>query len=116
MRSSEDASTSLQPLDDETKRQIDLAIEAQIRIISGVYEKANAYTNLITVAGYAGFFALWQLTKENLTRTQSLVSALLMVVSITIFVIFEIYKAHYTSRLLRQYSEAVQRPENKTSP
>jgi len=32
------------------------------------YEKAMAYTNLIVVAGYAGFFALWQITKDYLSR------------------------------------------------
>src|SRR5229473_781460 len=88
--------TELQPLDDEAKRQIDLAVEIQIRIIAGAYEKANAYTNLIILAGYAGLFALWQFTKDNLSRTQVLVSALLTLTSITIFVLFEIYKAHFT--------------------
>ncbi len=116
MDSSDPDSTELQPLDDETKRQIDLAVEIQIRIIAGAYEKANAYTNLIILAGYAGLFALWQFTKENLSRTQVIVSALLTLTSITIFVLFEIYKAHFTSRQLRQYADIVQQPQNRTSP
>src|SRR5258708_28488103 len=89
-------------LDDETRRIIDSVVDIQIRIIAGAYEKANAYTNLIIVAGYAGLFAVWQFTKDNLSRKQTLISALLIIVSLAIFVIFEIYKAHYTSRLLRQ--------------
>ncbi|HMH44290.1 MAG TPA: hypothetical protein VK557_12450 [Pyrinomonadaceae bacterium] len=115
MNSNDIETTQAQQLDDETRRQIDLAVEAQIRIIAGAYEKANAYTNLIVLAGYAGLFALWQFTKGNLSRMQVLVSALLTLCSITIFVLFEIYKAHYTSRQLRQYANVVQQPENKAS-
>src|SRR5258708_37946291 len=103
-------------LDDETRRTIDSVVDIQIRIIAGAYEKANAYTNLIILAGYAGLFALWQFTKDYLSRTQVLVSALLTLTSITIFVLFEIYKAHFTSRQLRQYANAVQQPQNRTSP
>jgi hypothetical protein len=36
--------------------------------------------------------------------------------SITIFVLFEIYEAHFTSRQLRQYADTVQQPQNRTSP
>ncbi|HBB96752.1 MAG TPA: hypothetical protein DC054_15340 [Blastocatellia bacterium] len=103
-------------LDDETRRTIDSVVDIQIRIIAGAYEKANAYTNLIIVAGYAGLFAVWQFTKDNLSRKQTLISALLIIISLAIFVIFEIYKAHYTSRLLRQYGKTVQDPKNKSSP
>ena len=53
-----------QPMDDETQRNIDLAVDIQIKIIVGAYEKANAYTNLIIVAGYAGLFALWQIRER----------------------------------------------------
>src|SRR5207237_2098179 len=103
---------SPQSIDDETRRNIDLAVDIQIRIIAGAYEKAVAYTNLIIVAGYAGLFALWQITKDNLSRRQVLISAFLIISSITIFVLFEIYKAHYTSRLLRQYAKTVQNSQN----
>jgi hypothetical protein len=105
-----------QPLDDDTRRKIELVVETQIGIIAGSYEKANAYTNLVILAGYAGLFALWQFTKDNLTRSQVLVSGLFLLVSIAIFVLFEIYKAHYTAHLLRRYLNVVQQPENRASP
>lgn len=105
-----------EPLDEETQRNIDQVIDVQIRIIAGAYDKADAYTNLIIVAGYAGFFALWQFSKDNLGRREAIVSALLMIISIAVFVVFEIWKAHYTSRLLRQYAKTIQDPQNKTSP
>lgn len=109
-------STRFEPLDDETKRQIDLAIDIQVRIIASAYEKANAYTNLMIIAGYAGFFALWQMTNTYLGKKQTFFSALLMLLSIMIFVLFEIYKAHFSSGLLRRYQQTVQDKENRSSP
>lgn len=105
--------TELQALSDEEKRQIELAVDSYVRIVAGIYDKANTYTNLIMIAGYAGFFALWQMTKDYLGRKQTLSSALLMLISVVVFVVFEIYKAHYTSRILRRYQQALSRPENK---
>lgn len=88
----------------------------RIKIIAGAYEKAIAYTNLIMIAGYAGLVALWQFTKDNLSRREVIITALLTISSLAVFVVFEIYKAHYTSRLLRQYAKTVQDPQNRTSP
>jgi len=74
-----------------------------------------AYTNLVIVAGYAGLFALWHLTKEHLSRNQILSAALLLLVSIIVFVLFEVYKAYYSSTALLGYSQIVNRPENQNS-
>ena len=60
MDSNDTPSMEFQPLDDETRRRIDLVVETQIRIIAGSYEKANAYTNLIILAGY-GSGSKWSL-------------------------------------------------------
>ena len=50
-----------------------------------------AYTNIIILAGYAGFFAIWNFTKPQLSNEQILWSALLMCISLMSFVAFEIY-------------------------
>jgi hypothetical protein len=107
--------TESQLSEEEEKRQIDLIVDTQVRIITSAYDKANAYTNLIIIAGYAGFFALWQMTKDYLGRKQALLSALFILVSLIVFIVFEIYKAHFTSRVLRRYQQAVVNPENKNS-
>lgn len=107
--------TDLQPVSDEERRQIELIVDSQIRIITGAYNQASAYTNLIIIAGYAGFFALWQMTKDYLGRKQTLFSALLMLFSVLIFMLFEVYKAHYSSRVLRDYQNAVQNREETTT-
>jgi hypothetical protein len=67
-------------------------LDAQIKIVTATYSQAAAYTNLVLLGGYAGFFGLWQLTKEYLARTQILCSALLILVSLLFFVLFEVAK------------------------
>jgi hypothetical protein len=101
--------------EDEDKHRVEEFIEMQMKIISASYEKAMAYTNLIIVAGYAGFFALWQITKDYLSRNQVLWSALLMLISIILFVVFEIYKAYYSSRTLMDIGKILSDPENRSS-
>jgi hypothetical protein len=66
--------------------------DLQVKVFSTLYDKAVAYTNLIVIAGYAGFFGLWSLTRPYLTKPIALTAALLLAISLTIFVAFEIVK------------------------
>jgi uncharacterized membrane protein (DUF2068 family) len=72
-------------------------IESQIKIVSASYDKAVAYTNLIILGGYASFFGLWHLTKDYIGFKQALWAALLMLVSVCVFVFFEVYKMTVTT-------------------
>lgn len=76
----------------EQQRQAAAVIEAQTKVLSSVFDKSAAYTNLIVLAGYAGFFGLWQLTKEYVTADIARLSALFMLVSVVTFVAFEVVK------------------------
>ena len=91
-------------------------IETQIKIISATYDKAVSYTNLIVIGGYAGFFGLWSLTKQYLTATQARWAALLMLVSVCIFVFFEVYKMVATTKALLDRAKILEDPEAKTNP
>lgn len=102
-------------LSEEERHKLDLAVDLNVRIIAAAYEKASAYANLLIVAGYAGFFALWQMTKDYLGRKQTLLSALLMLVSLIVFIVFEIYKGHYTSRFLKTFHNSILKREHQTS-
>lgn len=96
-------------IDPEIQATIDAAIDAQIKIVSTTYEQQKAYTNLIIVAGYAGLFALWQLNRAHIGRRLGLTAALLLLLSISIFVIAEIHRAHFVGKLLCRYYQAVQK-------
>jgi hypothetical protein len=73
-------------------------VETLVKILSSSYDKAIAYNNVVIVAGYATFFALWGATKPALTHWISITSALLMVSSATVFVLFELFKMVQSSR------------------
>lgn len=91
-------------------------VDTQIKILGALYDKAISYTNLIIVAGYASFFAMWSFTKEYLSPRQALWAALLMSISIVTFVFFEIIKMTVTSRSLLARTKAVSDPAAANDP
>ncbi|AMN47949.1 hypothetical protein ACG33_12740 [Steroidobacter denitrificans] len=56
--------------------------DTQERITASAYDYATVYTAVIIFGGYAGFFAIWQMTKEYLSKDQALWSALLIMLSL----------------------------------
>jgi hypothetical protein len=67
-------------------------LDNQIKLVTTIYEKAQAYTNLLIAAGYAGFFALWSLTRQYITKEQAIGAALFVLTSLVTFVLFEVFK------------------------
>ncbi|MCB4771181.1 hypothetical protein LGR54_21455, partial [Ancylobacter sp. Lp-2] len=56
------------------------------------FEKATGYMNVITLAGYAGCFALWTVIQGDLSRHRNAWIALFLGTSLVAFVVFEVYK------------------------
>lgn len=69
------------------------------------FEHADKYLKTIQLAGYAVFFAAWGLTQESIGAYAGAFSALLMLVSAAIFVVWEIFKATIFSALLRKHAQ-----------
>jgi hypothetical protein len=86
---------------------VERVINHQIRITEKTYDRAVAYTNLVIVAGYAGFFGLWQITKDYLCPREVVWAALFMSTSIFIFVIFEVAKTYYVSRRIKKIASVI---------
>lgn len=98
-------------LEEQQQRKIaNDIIETNIKIVSATYDKAVAYTNVIIIGGYAGFFGLWSLTKGYLTATQARWSALIMLVSVCTFVFFEVYKMIFTATALFRQAKILEDP------
>lgn len=76
----------------ERERVATEIIEAQTKVVTASCNSAAAYTNLIMLGGYAGYFGLWQLTREHLSKTQALWVALLILISLLTFIAFEVIK------------------------
>lgn len=55
-----------------------------------IFEQAKNYNNVITLAGYAGIFAIWNMIKSDMDKITSGKIALLVGMSLVLFVAFEI--------------------------
>ncbi|MBN8746366.1 Uncharacterised protein [Xylophilus ampelinus] len=90
--------------------------DAQLRIATATFDKAATYATVVIFGGYAGFFALWQLAKDAMTKQQVYWSALLILVSLFAFVAFEIAKMVHVSVALTAQARVLQRPDVRASP
>jgi hypothetical protein len=72
------------------------------QVYTHIYQSATTYTNLIMLGGYAGIFAVWQMTKQHLDRNVTILTALLMCTSLFLFAGYEVYKMIRQAFFLRQ--------------
>lgn len=82
-------------------------IEAVIKVTAALYDKAAAYTNLIIIAGYAAFFAVWGNVRIYLGKREILYAALFMIISLVCFVVWETTKMFITAKSLNGFRNAV---------
>lgn len=83
---SEDAKTKK---DDNSKLQA--FIQKQKEVITNSYEHAKQYSNIIILGGYAGLFTIWNFTKDTLSNWQVWSVGLLILTSLLIYIVFELY-------------------------
>jgi len=100
----------------EHERQASELADTQIKLLTAVFDKSTAYTNLMIIAGYAGFFSLWQITKDYLSKPQVLWSALLVFISLISFVLFEVTKMIVIQQDISSKAKALQLPEVRQNP
>ena len=81
-------------------------IEAVVRIMAALYDKAAAYTNLVVIAGYAAFFAVWANIKGLLPKREMMYAALFMTISLICFVLWETAKMVMTTVQLNSLRRA----------
>lgn len=91
-------------------------VETLVKILSSSYDKAIAYNNVVIVAGYASFFAIWAATKPALSGWVAISAALLMVTSATIFVLFELFKMIHSSRSLMRLQDIAKDDNARKDP
>lgn len=91
-------------------------LEQQIKIVTATYSHAAAYTNLVLLGGYAGFFGLWQLAKDHLSRPQVLWSALLILISLVFFIAFEVTKSTVQSVAILKKAKVLESAGAKSNP
>jgi hypothetical protein len=85
---------------------------AQKELLAHSYGHAQAYTTVVLLAGYAGFFAVWTFLKQDLSKGQVFSSGLLIALSLSSYIIWEIYQAFHRSQALLGLNKAVLDPKN----
>jgi len=74
-------------VDQNLKIRMDDVIKWQLTI----YDRGQTFSNAIMFAGYAGVFALWSFTRQQLTETSVSIVALLVGISLFVYISWELY-------------------------
>jgi hypothetical protein len=82
---------------------------------SAMFDKASNYTKLILGLGYAGFFTVWSGTKSHLSARALVWSALLVTVSLILYIVFEVCQAFIISYLAIQFANSVSASESNVA-
>jgi hypothetical protein len=69
--------------------------------LSKMINSANSYVSKVLTIGYASFFAIWAMTRTLMTPMEVFSTALLMLISVAIFVANEIYNISMLNRCAR---------------
>ena len=77
---------------------------------STMFDKASTYTKLIMGLGYGGFFVVWSGTKPHLSPKLLVISALLVTVSLVLYIIFEVCQTMVVSYLSIEFTNTVNKP------
>lgn len=85
-------------------------LNAQKELIAHAFGQAQAYTNVVLLAGYAGFFGIWSFLKPELSKSQLFWSALLVSLSLAAFILWEVYQSFYRSRSILSLARTVEDP------
>ena len=78
--------------ENQTAVEIERQIATQERLIAHLYEKAHSYTTIVIGGGYAAYFALFASTSARLSDDNLYISAALMLTSLMIFVLWEVFQ------------------------
>lgn len=77
--------------DNSEEKNLEKFVQKQKEVITNSYEHAKQYSNIIILGGYAGLFAIWNFTKDELVKWQVLSVGLCILISLFIYIIFELY-------------------------
>lgn len=94
----------------------DKEIGALMQLNEKLMTQATNYTNLVMLAGYAGFFGLWSSLVGRLPDWLYAVSGLLALLSLFLFVSWEIIKMVWGSLHMRRTNDMITKPVRGAKP
>ena len=88
-------------------------IDVIIKVTSALFDKAVAYTNVIILAGYAAFFAVWSTMKVSMSKSEMLLTAFCITFSLVFFVFWEVTKMIINSKSLTGLTKVLNAPPHE---
>lgn len=80
--------------------------ERSEKMLESMFEASNAYLSKFITIGYASFFGIWALVRNEMTGGQALVTALFMLISVSLYVCNEIWHAIHWNALSGKWTAA----------
>lgn len=80
------------------------ALEQHKSFVERTFDSAEKHFKTVQLAGYAVFFAIWGFTRQWMFPAAEALAALLMILSATLFVAWEIYKSSTLAAVLRKHA------------
>lgn len=105
------------PADENGEKAFQNLLQKQKEVIQSSYEHAKQYSNIVVLGGYAGLFAIWNFSKEALESWQVLAVGLCALISLVIYIVFELYGAWLrTTQVANQMNELIQAEQLQKFP
>lgn len=79
-------------------------LEMHRKFVEDSFDKADQYLRTIQMGGYAAFFAVWGVTRDWLTPSGAALAAILMTVSATTFIVWEMWRSTILSLALKTHA------------
>ena len=89
-------------------KEFEQLLEALTKFQAQMYDRASAYTRLILTVAYAGFFTVWAATSKYMGKSALLWSALLMILSVMAYALFEVTQMLFISMAALRLGKAIQ--------
>ncbi len=96
------------PQQPPTPQQADAILRKLTETLTPQFERQVAYTNTIALVGYAAFFAIWGFTRDVMTTKLNLLAAVLMLISCSTFVLWEVYRMVSDARVVNSIATGLQ--------
>jgi hypothetical protein len=91
----------------ERLREAEELRDQYVRIFSGIYDRAAAYTQVLITVGYAATFGVWAFVREEMSARHHAASGLLLLTSVVVFVLWEVWANLSSVSTMRRLSRAL---------
>jgi hypothetical protein len=98
--------------EDQTRAQKEI-FEVLTKVVAGLFSSAKSYVNVIIIAGYAAFFAIWSSMRATMSPNSARAAALALLISLALFVMWETISMVLLARVNWKFASMLRCPPEK---